>query len=306
MASVERRPGDGASGRRSTADRAGRWWGVPTDPALPEPGDAVRAAATPDAAAAAGGGQGAEEAEEFARRVADRLRLARYPHHLKRVVLSPAELAAERELEQRAAVWVPVVTFAVTAVCAVVVVLLAMTVAGDPAHGRLSEVVVVVATLGFLLVGFSTLARSQDYFAGQRPRGRRVRTDLADAYETVRDGVGVLVELGVPSAVLARVADLLPQAELLLDHLVEVGAAGGAVRGHPAYEQLILMGAEVTVLTDLAEERLGRRSSRRRDRRAEAVGHAVEGAALTPFDTLADLVAMLGPDVPRQRTPYDG
>jgi hypothetical protein len=117
----------------------------------------------------------------------------------------------------------------------------------------------------------------------------------------VRDGAGVLVELGVPPAALSRVADLLPQAELLVDFLVAHEARGGVVRGHPAYDQLTLMGAEVTVLTDMAEERLGRRSSRRRDRPAEAdrVEQAVVVEPMTPFDTLADLVAMLGPDVPR-------
>lgn len=250
-----------------------------------------------------------ETPDEFARRVEDRVRVARYAHSLKRVVLSPTELAEGREIEQQAAVWVPIVTFTVTAVCAVIVVLLATTIAGSPGHGRMSEAIVAIAMVGFLVAGFSTLTRSQDYFDGRRPRGRLVRTDLADAYETVRDGAAVLVELGVPPAALSRVADLLPQAELLVDFLVGHEARGGVVRSHPAYDQLTLMGAEVTVLTDMAEERLGRRSSRRRDRLAdgERAGRSVDEAALTPFDTLADLVAMLGPDVPRRRAPrsYD-
>jgi hypothetical protein len=250
-----------------------------------------------------------ETADEFARRVSERVRVARYAHSLKRVVHSPSELAAGREIEQQAAVWVPIVTFAVTAVCAVIVVLLATTVAGAPGHGRLSEALVAVATVGFLVAGFSTLTRSQDYFETRRPGGRRIRTDLADAYETVRDGAGVLVELGVPPAALSRVADLLPQAERLVDFLVEHELRGGVVRGHPAYDQLTLMGAEVTVLTDMAEERLGRRSSRRKDRPVEddRAEHTADDETLTPFDTLADLVAMLGPDVPRQRPPlgYD-
>jgi hypothetical protein len=246
------------------------------------------------------GGSGDVTAEEFARRVADRVRVARYAHSLKRVVHSPSELAQGREIEQQAAVWVPVVTFAVTAVCAVIVVLLATTLAGTPGHGRMSEALVVMATLGFLAAGFSTLTRSQDYFEARRPGGRRIRTDLADAYETVRDGAGVLVELGVAPAALSRVADLLPQAERLVDVLVEHEARGGVVRGHPAYDQLTLMGAEVTVLTDMAEERLGRRSNRRKDRPLgdDRAQHSTVDHELTPFDTLADVVAMLGPDVP--------
>jgi len=254
----------------------------------------------------AGEDDGADNtSDEFARRVEDRVRIARYAHSLKRVVHSPSELTKGREIEQQAAVWVPIVTFAVTAVCAVIVVLLATTVAGNPGHGRLSEAFVALATVGFLVAGFSALSHSQDYFDVRRPGGRLIRTDLADAYETVRDGAAVLVELGVPPAALTRVADLLPQAERLVDFLVEHEARGGVVRGHPAYDQLTLMGAEVTVLTDMAEERLGRRSSRRRDRPgdAERAEQSVDEAGVTPFDTLADLVAMLGPDVPGPRLP---
>jgi hypothetical protein len=258
-----------------------------------------------------GAGAGAESTDadevsaEFNRRVKERVRIARYPHNLKRTVYSPTELAEVRDIEQQAAVWVPVVTFAVTAVCAVIVVLLATTIAGDPQHGRASQALVALATVGFLAAGFMTLSRSQEYFDARRPDGRSLRTDCADAYETVRDGAAVLVELGVPPLALSRIADLLPQAERLVDFLVGYEARGGVVRRHPAYDQLTLMGAEVTVLTDMAEERLGRRSSRRRDRPVdeERVPHHPEEPALTPFDTLADVVAMLGPDVPRTRAP---
>ena len=64
-------------------------------------------------------------------------------------------------------------------------------------------------------------------------------------------------------------------------------------------------GVVAPVLTDMAEERLGRRSSRRRDRPvdAERAEQPVDEAGVTPFDTLADLVAMLGPDVPGPRLP---
>lgn len=239
---------------------------------------------------------------EFERRVAERLRTARYRHSLKRTVFSPRELATRREIEHAAAVWVPVITFAVTAVCAVLVVLLATSVARNPGHGRMADLLVAVVTLGLLVAGFATLTRSQEHFDGLRPSGREIRCDLADAYETVRDGAAVFVELGVPPAALSRVADLQPQAERLVDFLVALEGKGRPVRGHPAYEQLILMGVEVTVLTDMAEERLGRRSSRRRDRNTEdRVEQRVEETTLTTFETLADLVAMLGPDVPRTR-----
>lgn len=280
---------------------------------VPDAFDGVRPASGPGALEPVADDTADEElddttAEEFARRVEARVQVARSGQSLKRVVHSPAELAATRELDQQAGVWVPVLTFAVTAVCAVLLVLLATTTAGDPTHGRRSDVLVALATVGLLVAGFLTLTRSQDYFDARRPGGRLIRTDLADAYETVRDGAAVLVELGVPPAALARVADLLPQAELLVDFVVEYDARGGVVRGHPAYEQLILMGAEVTVLTDMAEERLCRRSTRRRDRPAEEVrDQQPPETPLSPFDTLADLVAMLGPDVPpsgRPPSPY--
>jgi hypothetical protein len=271
--------------------------GVPAAGAL-EP---VAEVAADDATAE---GAAEETAEEFARRVQARVQVARYGHSMKRVVHSPSELAAIREIEQQARVWVPVITFAVTAVCAVVVVFLATTTAGDPGHGRGSDALVALATVGFLVAGFLTLTRSQDYFDVRRPGGRVVRTDLADAYETVRDGAAVLVELGVPPAALTRVADLLPQAELILDFLVRYDAAGGVVRSHPAYEQLILMGAEVTVLTDMAEERMCRRSTRRRDRPTDdGRDERPVDEPVSPFDTLADLVAMLGPDLPDRPQP---
>lgn len=239
-------------------------------------------------------------AEEFERRVDDRVVVARYPHSLERVVLSPAEVCRAKELDQQAAVWVPVSTFAVTAVCAVVVVFLATHFSGPTTGpGGLGDLLVAVLMTSFLGAGFLTLLRSQSYFDRLRPTGRKVRSDLADAYETVRDAAAVFVELGVAPAALTRVADLLPQAERLLDFLVAHAARGGLVKGHPAYEQLIRMGAEVTVLTDMAEERLGRRSSRRRDREADIrrVEQAVDETSLDTFQTLADLAEMIGGDI---------
>lgn len=248
-----------------------------------------------------------ETSEEFARRVEERVVAARYHHHLERVVLTPHEQSRAKELDQQAAVWVPVVTFAVTAVCAVVVVFLATHFAGPSGPDGLGDLVVAVVMVGFLVAGFATLLRSQAYFEELRPVGRRVRCDVADAYETVRDAAAVFVELGVPPAALTRVADLLPQAERLLDFLVQLAAGGGVVKGHPVYEQLIRMGAEVTVLTDMAEDRLGRRSNRRRDRAREEPREesVIDEESLDRFDTLADIAVMIGIDEPRREPPRD-
>ncbi|HEY0890583.1 MAG TPA: hypothetical protein VGE38_13325 [Nocardioides sp.] len=248
-----------------------------------------------------------ETSAEFGRRVEERMVVARYLHNLERVVLTPPEQSRAKELDQQAAVWVPVVTFAVTAVCAVVVVFLATHFSGPSAPEGIGDLLVAVVMVGFLVAGFATLLRSQSYFDALRPTGRRVRCDVADAYETVRDAAAVFVELGVPPAALTRVADLLPQAERLLDFLVQRAAAGGVVKGHPAYEQLIRMGAEITVLTDMAEERLGRRSHRRRDREREdpREENVIDEASLDRFDTLADIAVMLGTDDPRRPSPRE-
>ncbi|UDY25158.1 hypothetical protein [Nocardioides sp. Kera G14] len=238
---------------------------------------------------------------EFEWRLEERTKAARYPHSLRRLTYSARELNTIKAIDQQAAVWIPIITFAVTAVCAVGVVLVATRVADDPVHGRLSDVVVVLLTLGLLGAGFGTLSRSQAWFDSQRPPGRSVRTDLADAYETVREGVAVFLELGVLPGALGRIADLVPRSELLLDFLLAHEARGGTAKGHPAYEELIRMGAEVTVLTDMAEERLGRRSVRRRDRRADPESVAPSLDDVTPFATLADLVEMLAVDIPAPR-----
>jgi hypothetical protein len=250
---------------------------------------------------------------EFDRRVEERVRVARYPHSLKRLTHAPRELTRMKELDAQAAVWVPVVTFAVTAVCAMIVVILATQIADDPARGKTADLVVGLVTLVFLAAGFGTLVKSQAYFDKLRPTGRLVRTDLADAYETIRDGAAVFLDLGVMPQALSRIADLLPQAEVLLDLIVDADNRGIQIKGHSAYEQLIRMGAEVTVLTDMAEERLGRRSMRRRDRPASAdrgEPHVVD-ETLTPFQTLADLAEMIGVEIPtprqhRERAPDAG
>ena len=254
------------------------------------------------------GEKGAEHTWEFACRVNDRVIAARYHHDLMRPVLTPHEQSTARALEQHAAVWVPVITFSVTAVCAVVVVFLATRMSGPAGAGGWSDLFVAAVMVAFLAAGFGALMRSQAYFDALRPPGRLVRYDVADAYETVRDAASVFVELGVPPQALTRIADLLPQAERLLDFLVDYQARGGIVKGHAGYEQLIRMGAEITVLTDMAEERLGRRSTRRRDRernepRAE---HVIDENGLDRFESLSDLAVMIGVQLPRQRATTDG
>jgi hypothetical protein len=244
-----------------------------------------------------------ETRNEFERRVNERVRVARYPHSLKRLTYSPRDLTRIKDLDAQAAVWVPVVTFAVTAVCAMIVVILATQVADDSTRGKTADLVVGVVVLVFLGAGFGTLVKSQAYFDRLRPPGRFVRTDLADAYETIRDGAAVFLDLGVVPQALSRIADLLPQSEGLLDVIVDLDARGISIKGHAAYEQLIRMGAEVTVLTDMAEERLGRRSLRRKDRNATADRNEPRliDETLTPFQTLADLAEMIGIEIPPPR-----
>jgi len=241
-------------------------------------------------------------ARDFTRRVEERAALATYRHSIRRTVHSLAELAEARELRRHAGVWMPLVTFAVTGLGAVLVALLVTSAAG-PDEAWATDLVAGVLTIGVVAGGFGILIWAQDHFEERGPRGRLVRADVADAYETVREGTAVLVELGVPPTALAMVADLLPRADLLLDLLVEHEARGGDVRRHAAYAALIRMGAQVTVLTDMAEERMGQRSGTRRDRPPPQppVEPTPAERALSTLEVIADLIEMLGPDVPRQR-----
>ncbi|SFC49435.1 hypothetical protein SAMN04487968_10763 [Nocardioides terrae] len=240
---------------------------------------------------------------DFARRVEERAGLAAYRHGTRRVVHTLGELAEVRDVRRHANVWVPLATFAVTAVCAVLVALLTTTLA-EPGHGWATELAAGIVTIAVVVGGFAVLTRAQDHFEERGPRGRLVRADLADAYETIRDGTAVLVRLGVPPSALAMVADLLPRADRMLGLLVEHEARGGDVRRHAAYGALIRMGAQVTVLTDMAEERMGQRSGMRRDRPLPApprVEPTPAERALSTLEVIADLIEMLGPDVPRHR-----
>lgn len=258
------------------------------------PVDAVLVPPEDDATGAEAVAQAAMD--DFERRVEDRIRQAMQLHGLRRVVHTPAEIARAREVERQASVWVPMSTFAVTSLCAVAAIGLAVRFSSDPTRSSFMGVLVSVATVALIAAGFGALVRSQAYFDQQRPGGRLVRSDVADAYETVRDAPAVFLELGVPPAALSRVADLLPVAERLVDALAAHEASGGArSRDQAAYVQMIRMAAEVTVLTDLAEERAGRRSLRRRDRAAD-VRHGRQPQP-EPVDvavqSLADVAAII-------------
>lgn len=276
----------------------------PDPTAAPEPVDAAPAEVVAELEDAEDGTVDAEtvdaEAEaaaaDFEQRVEERVRQATYLHGLRRVVHTPEEIARAREVERQASIWVPTSTFAVTSLCAVAAVGLAVRFSSDPTRSGFMAVLVAVATVGLIAAGFGALVRSQAYFDDQRPGGRLVRCDIADAYETVRDAPAVFIELGVPPAALSRVADLLPVAERLVDALAGYETAGGTrPKDQPAYDQIIRMAAEVTVLTDLAEERVGRRSARRRDRAAAvARGTQPEPEPVTvAFQSLADVAAVI-------------
>jgi hypothetical protein len=217
-------------------------------------------------------------------------------------VHSPGEIAAGRGGAGHAAVWVPLLTFMVTGVCCVVVALLVTSAAG-PGHGWPAELLAGLAVLGVGMVGLEVLTWADDHFSSHRVGGRTVPADVADAYEAVRDAPAVLVRLGVPPAALETVADLLPRAERMLDLLGAHEARGGDVRRHQAHPALVRMGAEVTVLVEMARERMaqaGRGPGRSRDRGAERPRPEPAPAerALATLELINDLVQMLGPDVP--------
>lgn len=193
---------------------------------------------------------------------------------MRRTVYSTRELSELDTLNAQAAVWVPVVTFAATGLTAVTVLVLAATVGADPQRNLGSNLLLLVLTAGVVAGGFAAVIRSHAYFEARRPIGRSVRVDVADAYETVRDALAVFVDLGEPAETLNRVADLVPHAEGCVEALHQL--SGGAERDHPGYDALLTTAAEVSVLSDLAEERSGRRSSRRRDRDRAAHRRAAE------------------------------
>lgn len=196
-----------------------------------------------------------EHASRFAEIVEERLQRARYAHPLTRAVFTPDELVVSAAVERRAAVWVPVTTVGATVVSAVAAVVLASRLRSDPTDPTGSQLVVVTVTVCLLAAAFGTLLRSEVHYDRLRPRGRTVRTDVADAYETVRDAPRRLVEADAPAQVLVRVVNLLPVAEQLVDAIVHYTREGGIrVKAHPAYERIVRMRAEVEALEQLLGE----------------------------------------------------
>ena len=128
-----------------------------------------------------------ERVSRFAELVEEHLQRARYAHPLTRAVFTPDELVISAAVERRAAVWVPVTTVGATVVSAVAAVVLASRLRADPSDPTGSQLVVVTVTVCLLAAAFGTLLRSEVHYDRLRPRGRTVRTDVADAYEAVRD-----------------------------------------------------------------------------------------------------------------------
>lgn len=198
------------------------------------------------------------ERSRFEELVEERMHRARYAHPLTRAVFTPDELVIAAVVQRRAEVWVPVTTFGATVVSAVAAVVLATRLRSDPTDPTGAQLFVVTVTVCLLAAAFVTLLRSELHYDRLRPRGRVVRTDVADAYETVRDAPRRLVESGAPPEVLVRVAGLLPVAEQLVDALVSYARGGGIrVKAHPAYDRIVRLRAEVealeTLLAELAE-----------------------------------------------------
>jgi hypothetical protein len=191
----------------------------------------------------------------FAELVEERVRRARYAHHLTRPVFTPAESAMAALVERRASVWVPTMTFVATIVSAIAAVVLATRLRSDPTDPSGNQLIVVTVTVCLLAAAFATLLRAEVHYERLRPRGRVVRHDVADAYELVRDAPRRLVQKDAPLDVLRRIAALLPAAEQLVDALASYSADGGTrVRAHPAYERIIRMRAEVEALEVMLEE----------------------------------------------------
>lgn len=197
----------------------------------------------------------AAERARFAELVEERVRRARYGHHLTRAVFTPAEAALVASVERRAAVWVPTMTILATLVSAIAAVVLATRLRSDPTDPNGNQLALVTVTVCLLAAAFGTLLRAEIHYQRIRPTGRVVRHDIADAYEVVREAPARLVRNDAPLAVLRRVADLLPVAEQLVDVLAAYIADGGTrVRAHPAYERITRMRAEVEALEVMLEE----------------------------------------------------
>ncbi|MCA1983702.1 hypothetical protein [Nocardioides nematodiphilus] len=241
----------------------------------------------------------------FAELVEERVRRARYAHHLTRAIFTPGEAATAVIVEKRAAIWVPTLTFVATLVSAASAVVLATRLHGDPADPTGHQLLIVMITVCLLAAAFGILLRAEVHYERLRPRGRTVRHDVADAYEIVRDAPRRLVRVDAPLDVLRGVSDLLPAAEQMVDALVEYAAEGGSrVREHPAYERILRMRAEVEALEVILAERAERDLEEelgRKPRTSDVRMVSTDGAPLPRpeqvpnFAGLADLAATLDP-----------
>lgn len=225
-----------------------------------------------------------DPAAVFAALVEDRVRRVRYSHGLTRAVYTVQEQATLAVVDRRAAVWVPAFTGAALVGSAVAVLVLATRVGRDPQQQSGAAFTAVLGAVLLLGASFLALFRSEVHFARLRPAGRSVRADVADAYDVVRDAPRAFLHLGAGPDVLARIADLLPTADRLVDALVLYQASGGTlVRAHPAYDRIIRMRAEVEVLAGILA-----------DDTREPLIPLPRAEHVADFESLSDLAAFIG------------
>jgi len=227
----------------------------------------------------------------FRDRVDAKAALLSSPDHRLRKVYTPAQRERVRDLDRRESVWMPVWTVLTVAACAVVTIAICIQILGfgsaDTTAERIACGALVLIAIGVCVF---VLLRIQAHWQRMRPQGRAVPLDVADAYEVVRDAPELLASLGLPADRLGRVYDLLPAVEPLVDFLAQnVAASPGALRASSAYRQLIRAAAEIHVLIETCEERLGRRP-----RWTPDAWSGPTAAAGTP-DSLADLAELILP-----------
>jgi hypothetical protein len=230
----------------------------------------------------------------FQRLVEERVRRLRYSHGLRRAIYTPEEEILRRIVDRRAAVWVPAFTFAATAGSAVAAIVLATRIGSDPGEQTGAAFWVVLGAVALLAGCFLTVVRSEVYFQRLRPGGRVVRTDVADAYEAVRDAPRAFVELGAEPQILTRIADLLPVADQLVDALTDYAASGGTlVRAHPAYDRIIRMRAEVEVLAQLLAEAGHREPGERPWTQRDASAPVPRPEQIADYESLGDIASFV-------------
>lgn len=230
----------------------------------------------------------------FRDRVDAKVVLLSSPDHRLRAVYSPAQRVQLREVDRREAVWMPVWTVLTVVACAGVAIAICIQILGFGSNTVMQRAACGVLVVIAIAICVAILLRIQAHWHRLRPRGRVVPRDVADAYEVVRDAPELLANLGLPADRLGRVYDLLPAVEPLVDFLAQNAAASpGALRASTAYRQLIRAAAEVHVLIETCEERLGIR----RRWAPEAWTGSANGAtsATDAPGSLADLAELILP-----------